>query len=54
MSGRFAIFLGTLIIATLVALLATFKEYKPLVDIAVFVLGLSGSLLAIVQFFREK
>jgi uncharacterized membrane protein len=53
-SGRFAVLLGTLIIATLAALLATFKEYKPFVDLTVFILDVSGSLPAIIQFFREK
>jgi hypothetical protein len=53
-SGRVAVLLGTLIIATLAALLATFKEYKLFVDLAVFILGVSGSLPAIIQFFREK
>jgi uncharacterized membrane protein YccC len=53
-SGRVAVLIGTLIIATLAALLATFKEHKPFIDLAVFILGVSGSLLAIIQFFREK
>jgi uncharacterized membrane protein len=52
-SGRFAVLLGTLIIATLAALLATFKEYKPFVDLAVFILGVSA-VCRLLSNFSEK
>jgi hypothetical protein len=52
-SGRFAVLLGTLIIATLAALLATFKEYKPFVNLAVFILGVSADC-RLLSNFSEK
>jgi hypothetical protein len=52
-SGLFAVLLGTRIIATLVALLATFKEYKPFIDLAVFILDVSADC-RLLSNFSEK
>jgi hypothetical protein len=52
-TSRIAILIGVLILATLVALLHTFKEYRQIMETLVLVLGVSGSLLGILQYFRE-
>lgn len=54
MKARILAFLGAAIVATLLGLMATYKEYQPAVDTLISVVSALGSFLAIYEFFRNK
>jgi hypothetical protein len=53
-NNRIVFLLGSLIVATALALLQTYNQYRYLSDLVVFYIGVIGGLLSLVQYFARK
>jgi len=54
MADRFLFFVGSAIIATTLALLATYHEYKILAETITVIVGTTGGFLSIIEYFRRR
>jgi len=54
MGERFLFFLGSAIIATTLALLATYADYKAIAETIMLLVATTGGLLSVVEYFRRK
>jgi len=54
MNSRVVFFLGSMIVATALALLQTYDKYRYVSDLAVFYIGVVGGLLSLVQYLTRK
>jgi hypothetical protein len=43
-----------MILATTIALLQSYREFRALSEVVTLILGISGSILGIIEFFRKK
>ncbi|MFZ5630601.1 MAG: hypothetical protein ACOY5B_15825 [Spirochaetota bacterium] len=54
MNNRILFFIGAMLVATALALLQTYPEYRFLSDLVVFFIGVVGGLISIAQFFQQR
>jgi hypothetical protein len=54
MGERFLFFLGSAIIATALALLATYADYKGIAETIILLVATTGSLISLIEYFRRK
>jgi uncharacterized membrane protein len=54
MAERLVFFFGAAIIATTLALIATYHEYKIIAETVTVIVGTLGGILSIVEFIRRR
>lgn len=54
MGERFLFFLGSAIIATTLALLATYTEYKTIAETITVIVATTGSILSLIEYLRRQ
>lgn len=54
MNERILAFFGAAIVAAIVGLLSTYKEYRQIADVAIMLVGTIGGILAIFQYLRGR
>ncbi len=54
MSNRILFFFGAMLVATALALLQTYPEYRFLSDLVVFFIGVVGGIVSIVQYVQQR
>lgn len=54
MNERVVVFLGLAIVTTILLLIGTDRELKPIMETLIQFTGVVGALLAIYDFFRKK
>jgi len=54
MGERLIFFIGSAIIATTLALLTTYPEYKLIAEMVTVLIATTGSVISIVDFIRKK
>jgi hypothetical protein len=53
MGERFLFLLGSAIVATTLALLATYSEYKVLAETVTLLIGTTGAILSLIDYIRR-
>lgn len=54
MGDRFLFFLGSAIIATTLALIATYAEYKFVAETITSIIGTIGGVISIIEYLRRR
>ena len=54
MADRFLFFIGSAIIATTLALLATYHEYRVVAETITTVIGTVGGIISIIEYLRRR